>query len=133
MIYSAYRLQLRAEEGEISRLNGKRAMTLLFLLLLLVAPYSLLTLAGRYIAAFNIAPSTRENRTLAVLRFHGGGAFYPPSRNVRHVAGCCPVPHRDHLSYWHVRVARSYRCVDTVPYEVGRFLAHSDADMCSPR
>lgn len=41
-------------------------MTLLFLLLLLVVPYLLLTLAGRYIALFRMAPSTRARVGLSL-------------------------------------------------------------------
>jgi uncharacterized membrane protein len=41
-------------------------MTLLFLLLLLVVPYLLLTLAGRLIAVFRIAPSRRARVGLSL-------------------------------------------------------------------
>ena len=41
-------------------------MTLLFLLLLLVVPYLLLTLAGRFIAVLRIAPSTRARVGLSL-------------------------------------------------------------------
>ena len=54
-------------------------MTLLFLLLLLVAPYLLLALADRYIAAFKIAPSTRARVGLSLFFvFTATGHFIRP-------------------------------------------------------
>jgi uncharacterized membrane protein len=73
-------------------------MTLLFLLLLLIAPYLILTLVGRWIAGFNIPPTKRARLGLSLffiftsighfIRTEEMAAMLPPS-----------VPYRIELIY----------------------------------
>lgn len=73
-------------------------MTLLFLLLLLVAPYLLLTLADRYVAGFKTAPATRARVGLSLFFvFTALGHFFSP----REMSGMLPafVPYRVEIIY----------------------------------
>ena len=73
-------------------------MTLLFLLLLLVGPYLLLTLAGRWISKFQIAPSKRARVGLSLFfLFTGLGHFI----RTQEMAAMLPlnVPYRIELVY----------------------------------
>ena len=73
-------------------------MTLLFLLLLLVGPYLLLTLAGRWSPRFQIAPSKRARVGLTVFFiFTGLGHFI----RTQEMAAMLPlsVPYRTELVY----------------------------------
>ncbi|MBC7921006.1 MAG: DoxX family protein [Ferruginibacter sp.] len=73
-------------------------MTLLFLLLLLVAPYLLLTLVGSYVAAFKLAPSTRARVGLSLFFvFTAVGHFIRPDE----MSAMLPtfVPYRVEIIY----------------------------------
>src|SRR5688572_436957 len=73
-------------------------MTLLFLLLLLVGPYLLLTLAGRWSSNFQIAPSIRARVGLSLFFiFTGLGHFI----RTQEMAAMLPlnVPYRTELVY----------------------------------
>jgi len=73
-------------------------MILLFLLLLLVAPYLLLTLANRYVGGFKIAPTTRARIGLSLIFvFTAIGHFIRPQE----MSAMLPpsVPHRIEIIY----------------------------------
>jgi uncharacterized membrane protein len=73
-------------------------MTLLFLLLILVAPYLLLTLANRYVSGFQIAPTTRARVGLSLFFvFTAMGHFVRPQE----MSAMLPtfVPYRIEIIY----------------------------------
>jgi len=73
-------------------------MTLLFLLLLLVGPYLLITLAGRLSSRFHVAPSKRARVGLSLFFiFTGSGHFI----KTQEMAAMLPlsVPYRTELVY----------------------------------
>lgn len=73
-------------------------MQLLFLLLLLAAPYLILTLAGRRVAGLNIAPAARARVGLTLFfLFTGMGHFVRAEEMAEMVPP--PVPYRVELIY----------------------------------
>ena len=107
-------------------------MQLLFLLLLLVVPYLILTLTARWFSGLNIASAARPRRPLTLLRFHVPRPLHQNRRDVRDAAAVRPVPQRADLSDGRAGTARGDRRVDSASDESDGFVPHLNAHRDSP-
>ena len=107
---------------------------LLFLLLLLVSPYLLLTLMDPWRIGSRITPSTRARVGLSpFFIFTSIGHFIKAEEMSAMLPPFCSIPHRDHLSHGCNGDPRSHRCLDCSSRDANPFLPHPDADLFSAR
>ena len=107
---------------------------LLFLLLLLVSPYLLLTLMDRWRIDFKITPSTRARVGLSLFFiFTSIGHFIKAEEMSAMLPPFVPYRHRDHLSHGCTGDPRSRRCLDRSSNDANPFLPDPDADLFSAR
>ena len=107
-------------------------MMLLFLLLLLVSPYLLLTLMDRWRIGFKITPSTRARVGLSLFFiFTSTGHFVKAEEMSAMPPPFVPYRNRDHLSHGCTGDPRIHRCLDCSSNDANPFLLDPDADQFS--
>ena len=105
-------------------------MQLLFLLLLLLAPYSILSLAGVWIPRFKLPRSVRaQGGPVNFLCLRGNWPLHPDRTNGGNVATMGAVSGRVDLCHRSVGVSRRHCRLGSFANEANRRLPDPDADL----